>query len=260
MNDRPKLYPALRAAAFTGALALTLAGCKSNSANTAAVDNQDPAAANLAQPYTGGDAGSSNGQTQVMGQSESSTPQSSGQSYEPQSPAPIIRRAPAGSSNTQYYPVPQAQNAQYNGQGGSYDQGGRLQSRLRPQLQLQRRRGSRRTGHGRNRSGSTPATRIRPATRPRRQLHLDPRLLELRLDRLLLGPWRLVRSALLRRPLGPRPTGATTTTITSTTAATGAPTSATTAVSTTASDTSAQATSAVTGATTTSTTTVPSPT
>ncbi len=127
MNECHKMHPALRAAALTGAFALTLAGCKSKTADTAAVDAGDPAAANMAQPYSGGNSGGytdgqSNGQTKVMGQSESYNPQSSGQNYESQSPAPIIRQAPAGSSNTQYYPVPQAQNAQYTdgAQSGGY--------------------------------------------------------------------------------------------------------------------------------------------
>lgn len=115
MNDTQKRQPVLRTAAlglFAGALTLSLAGCKSNQAQSQAPNSQDPASANLAQPYTGAPGNSG---AQVLGQSESYSPQSSGESYETQAPAPIIRQAPAyGSSsavnNTQYYPVPQAQS------------------------------------------------------------------------------------------------------------------------------------------------------
>ncbi len=115
MNAIHKRQPTLRAAAlglFAGALTVSLAGCKSNQAQSQAPNNQDPATANLAQPYTGAPGnGQAPGQTQVLGQSDSYSPQSSGESYETQAPAPIIRQAPGGAAvnNTQYYPVPQAQ-------------------------------------------------------------------------------------------------------------------------------------------------------
>src|SRR5579875_975625 len=113
MNDHQKLRYTFRfaAAALTGALAFGLAGCKHDATASAATPGGDPADANLAQPYTGapGDGGA-----QVLGQSESYTPQSSGQSYETQAPAPIIRQAAPGTEPAQYYSVPQAGNAQYN--------------------------------------------------------------------------------------------------------------------------------------------------
>ena len=56
-------------------------------------------------------------ETRVMGQSESYTPQYSGQSYESQTPAPIIRQAPRWLELRPVLPpVPQAQNAQYSDQ------------------------------------------------------------------------------------------------------------------------------------------------
>ncbi len=121
MNDLTKPRPTLRAAAITGfatLLALGFAGCKGKTQAQAPGPNGDPANANLAQPYTGGNAG----QTQVLGQSQSYTSQASGQSYESQSAAPIIRQAPAGSAThpVQYYPVPQAQSGQ-NGYPQGYD-------------------------------------------------------------------------------------------------------------------------------------------
>ena len=114
-----------------GLLALGLAGCKSKDAAAPIVgpDGQDPAAANMAQPYTGGAAGGYSAvstasgtagvtparPTRVLGASQGYTGQANGEDYgdpygqEPggQGPAPIIRQAPDGA------------NA-YGGQGGAY--------------------------------------------------------------------------------------------------------------------------------------------
>ena len=94
------------------------AGCKSKNAAAPIVSHagQDPALANLAQPYTGGNAGgyNSNGQpTRVLGQSQGYDPQSNSENYgnHPQSPAPIIYQAPAGS------PAPYQQGYDPNAQG-----------------------------------------------------------------------------------------------------------------------------------------------
>lgn len=116
-----------------GLMALGIAGCKSK--NTAAPivgpDGQDPAAANMAQPYTGGDAGGYAGgsstvvnsaagsraaKVRVLGSQEAYPEQASGQEYsqaygEPNS-TPIIRQAPA------YEPAYDPNVTQ-----GAYDQG-----------------------------------------------------------------------------------------------------------------------------------------
>ncbi len=129
MNDAPRFHHALRAAAFAslaGVVVLSIAGCKNHAeaAQVVASNGQDPAAANLAQPYTGGSAGGyttggSAAKTQVLGQSQTYNPQTTAENYDTQEPAPIIRQAPQSSSGapTQYYPVPQAGTGQasYNG-------------------------------------------------------------------------------------------------------------------------------------------------
>ncbi len=112
-------------------LALGMAACKSNPASapivgtTSAPAGDDPAAGNMAPPYTGGNAGGytsaspatsntrSSG-TRVLGQTQSFAGQSDGENYgsdygDTQGEAPIIRQAPEGSPG--YY------NA--NGQGYS---------------------------------------------------------------------------------------------------------------------------------------------
>ena len=127
MNDSIYLHRTLRAAALAslaGALSLAAAGCKSKDP-APVITGTDPAAANEAQPYTGGTTGGyANGGTQVLGQSQSSTPQSSAETYETQTPAPIVRHRGTASAPTQYYPVPQANSqASYQSPQGSYDQG-----------------------------------------------------------------------------------------------------------------------------------------
>ncbi len=127
MNDTTNFHKTLRAAAYAGlagALSLSIAGCKSKD-QAPVITGNDPAAANVAQPYTGGDTGGyANGQTQVLGQSQSSTPGSSSESYESQTPAPIVRHRATASAPAQYYPVPQANSqASYQTPQGSYDQG-----------------------------------------------------------------------------------------------------------------------------------------
>ena len=114
MNETRKTKQVLRGAAAAGlasVLALGMAGCKSKDATAPIVsgsqaeNGQDPALANMAQPYTGGTAGgyAANGQpagqTQVMGASQSYSPQESGESYsdQEQAAAPIVRQAPGGS-------------------------------------------------------------------------------------------------------------------------------------------------------------------
>ena len=77
-----------------------------------------------------------------------------------------------------------------------------------PDQQYDPERGRRRRRSGRarrRRLRPAPASpRLRPARGPRAQLSLDPRLLELRPRRLLLGPRSLVCPSLLRRALDPR--------------------------------------------------------
>jgi WXXGXW repeat (2 copies) len=80
-TNRRALGRVLSAIAFSGALALAT-GCHSNSP---ANSGPDPAAANMAAP---------NGQTQVMGQNASYTPQQQGESY-PQQQAQYPQQAPA---------------------------------------------------------------------------------------------------------------------------------------------------------------------
>lgn len=112
-----------------GLLALGVAGCKSKETTAPIVgpDGGDPAAANMAQPYTGGGAGGYNsasssaasantgGKVRVLSSQESYQGQANGQDYSDPygqgNAAPIIRQAPAG-----YVGDPNA------AQGG-YDQG-----------------------------------------------------------------------------------------------------------------------------------------
>ena len=109
---------AVAALGIAGALSFGAAGChgKAGQAQTVETTGVDPAVANMAQP----------GQTQVLGQTQGYSSQSSGESYETQAPAPIIRNAPPASgspvSNAQYYPVPQANNPSNSNQA-SYQQG-----------------------------------------------------------------------------------------------------------------------------------------
>ena len=122
----------------TGALALGVAGCKSKSTAAPVVgpDGQDPAAANMAAPYTGGTAGgygngaanqtaatsrTPSGTTKVLSSSQSFADQASGQDYSDaygqQAAAPIIRQAPAGA-----YPAQGGYDQGTYGQG-AYNQG-----------------------------------------------------------------------------------------------------------------------------------------
>jgi len=84
---------ALGAIALSSALALA-AGCHSNPANT----GPDPADANLAP---------ANGQTQVLGQNVSYSPQQQSESYPQQAPAPVEQGYPQQSGA--YYPSPDEQ-------------------------------------------------------------------------------------------------------------------------------------------------------
>ncbi len=124
-------YSHLATAALTGCFALGLVACKSKTEGAPIVavastpGGEDPAAANMAPPYTGGNTGgyntgtASQGSTRVLGARQSFAGQSSGQNYGSptygnpaygaqsdsgpyqDSPeggeAPIIRQAPAGS-------------------------------------------------------------------------------------------------------------------------------------------------------------------
>ncbi len=104
---------------MTGMLALGAAGCKSKDTAAPIVgpDGGDPAAANMAQPYTGGSTGGYNtasnpatgangGKVKVLSSQEAYQGQANGQDYaDPYgqaygqgNAAPIIRQAPAGSS------------------------------------------------------------------------------------------------------------------------------------------------------------------
>ena len=96
-----------------GALTLGLAGCKSapSTAPIVGSDNsQDPAAANVAQPYTGGSTGGYSGQpagatnTRVLSSSQSYSPQASGETYgyDQQAPAPVIRQNPSDGGQGAY--------------------------------------------------------------------------------------------------------------------------------------------------------------
>ena len=115
MNEewkRKQVLRGLAAASLAGMVVLGMTGCKSKDAtapivNGAQADSgQDPALANMAQPYTGGAAGGygangqAPGQTQVMGASQSYSPQESGESYsdQQQSAAPIVRQSPDGNA------------------------------------------------------------------------------------------------------------------------------------------------------------------
>lgn len=133
MTRRSPVPQLLVTAGLAGVFTVGLAGCHRNQAQSAPIVG-DPAMANMAQPYTGGNAGGyGDGQTQVLAQSQSAAQQAYRESFETQAPAPIIRRAPTSipaatptpipaanqttPSPTVYYPVPQAKStpAQYTG-------------------------------------------------------------------------------------------------------------------------------------------------
>ncbi len=129
--------PGMAAAGF---FLLGTAGCKSNATPATIVSQgptdqnaQDPAAANLAQPYTGGSAGGygpaggygsgvqangtqANGRsTRVLGTSQSYSSQASGESYPQNEPA--YGYGPAGYGQDQGAPI--VRQAPYGAQGGS---------------------------------------------------------------------------------------------------------------------------------------------
>jgi hypothetical protein len=107
MNDTSngnRMLRQIAAAGLASALGVTLAACKSSNGQ-APITNQDPALANMAQPYAGGTTGGYNASGQatttaqpvrVLGQNQSYAPQQSSESYETQAPAPITRQVPTG--------------------------------------------------------------------------------------------------------------------------------------------------------------------
>ncbi len=140
-------------------------------ANMAPVDNSQPALAPASAPAA---APAPPPQGRVLAIRSEAQPQQTAESYAPQYPpqqTPFSRRRPV---------LPG-----------------------RPDRRPARRR---RPGPTRRVRRSTPTAspRLRPASSPRAQLHLDPRLLVLGSRRLLLDPRRLVRPTLLRSPLDPR--------------------------------------------------------
>ncbi len=146
-REKGKVLTRVAAGLTAGVLALGATGCKSKDTAAPIVgpDGGDPAAANMAQPYTGGNAGGygtagnpapgpGTGQVRVLGSQQAYEGQASGQDYsqaygEASEPgaAPIIRQAPVGDPNAGQYPGGgYAQNGYVQGgyaQGG-YAQGG----------------------------------------------------------------------------------------------------------------------------------------
>ena len=131
-KEKSKIRRLTMAGLTTGLLALAAVGCKSKStvAPIVGADGGDPAAANMAEPYTGGSAGgynaasnntasnaaptgSSRSKVRVLSSQESYQGQASGQDYgDPygqQGAAPIVRQAPAG-----YAGDPNAAQGAYN--------------------------------------------------------------------------------------------------------------------------------------------------
>lgn len=99
-REKSKVWQLAWAGLTTGVLALGVAGCKSKTVAAPIVgpDGQDPAAANMAQPYTGGSAGGYNmastatasaaagangGKVKVLSSQEAYQRQASGQDYAP---------------------------------------------------------------------------------------------------------------------------------------------------------------------------------
>ena len=200
----PKFFLGMSLGLASLAATVTLSGCHKavepaaipdnsgpdpSDANMAPVDGSQPQAAPAPQP-----AG------RVLGIRSQSTPQQNSEQYAPQSAPPPPKRG--------LHRCPE-RSALRSGQRS--EQCSARRPELRSELQLQRppaiRRGPGRcrpAGSRRGQRATSTASSIRTARSSRAQLSLDSRILGIRSHRLLLGPRRLVRSALLRSPLDPR--------------------------------------------------------